>query len=1198
MDLLTARRHRNPGGPSFVRGAVASSDRVVEAFRCRHDRLNRKLALAGESLLRSDIDVGWLPAAAETYAVSSDPRDYVLVDIPIVTVDVPNRNLQAFPYEEVSYFDPLYGRMVYQSFDRKPCLTGDTLVSTDKGVLPLDQLSHENSAWVATRTGKARIKKWWPSGHKTVVTMTTRSGTQLTGTRDHPVLVLTANLILKWKDLGGLEVGDHVVVRNRSNLVESNCDLKFALIPVRMIHDETYVQANAFGKRSATIRRWPPYRRTPMFPTVMTNELARVLGYLVSEGSVGKHVQFCNTDVQLVDDYRSCWRACFDEDLSATPSKTPSGGNGWMVSTGKADVAAWLSAVGLPACVAQTKRVPFSIFKSSRAPVLHFLAAYIEGDGCASGRLQMHSTSRALLHDIKLLLETFWGVQPCLSLQRPAKGPRSDLWCLRLTAHESKALVAELPFVSQHRLEQAAAIESKQIRDRGIPYVRDYAVAKVSQHAVGRGRSRKYYDQHGQLVAGSIQVRAGTTATQTQAKKWCGPHVLDVAAQLKKLNPEYGQRLRNLVGDFYFDEVVNVSTPSVLHHPVYDIETTASQFVANNVVVHNCHQDHDNKDPLKAKGVMFDSTLRYVPAYNVWKISILAGWDRTKDPWLVRQILSKKRTGYSMGALVEAFVPLASGTRVFTEHGIVPIESVRAGTQVMTVHGLKPSGGAVFNDYLPTMTIETDAGMSMTPAPNHPVLVLRPDLSTAWVEAGDLAVDDFIAVSAKEGVWPERLPFDYVPLADEVDENGMAACAICDQRFGHIGKHVRSTHRMSLEDYTERHGRRVMNPTNLRTDIRYPDEMTPELAALLGYFVAEGSWGDSDVLSPFANTNPELCRHYAECLEAVFGIEPPRTVGLPLGIKDFYRYLGIAHGYAADKHVPWSIFQAPRECVAAFLRAYWEGDGSARWAPGAVTFHTTSQQLAQDIQLLLLGFGIPSQRTATQQRAPYRALQTVALWGTHVDRFVNEIGCTSEVRRRDLDAAITKRNITQYGETIPHGLAALRELYDRAHVGKPGNPWYVTTSGKKEKVSLHRLDFKDNSQLAYGHFERWDDLLPNIRKLDEQLAERFAGLCDSRLTWARVTHKSISHVLQPCYCIRDVEEGHNFLAEGYVVHNCSVCGAIDTNVRKCACMKKGKGQVTASNRLTFQQCCGVNFIECSSVDDPADITADTDAILE
>ena len=120
MELITARRKSQPNGPTFVKGHVATSDHVIEAFRHQHDRRRKNLVIAGESLIHQDIDVSWLKSAAETYAISEDPRDYVLVDIPIVTVDVPNRNLQAFPYEEVSYFDPLYGRMVYQTFERKP----------------------------------------------------------------------------------------------------------------------------------------------------------------------------------------------------------------------------------------------------------------------------------------------------------------------------------------------------------------------------------------------------------------------------------------------------------------------------------------------------------------------------------------------------------------------------------------------------------------------------------------------------------------------------------------------------------------------------------------------------------------------------------------------------------------------------------------------------------------------------------------------------------------------------------------------------------------------------------------------------------------------------------------------------------------------------------------------------------------------
>jgi hypothetical protein len=113
------RVNRNPN-PTFVTGRTAKADRIIEAFRHRHDYRQKSLIIAGESLVHSNIDVSWLEAAAETYRISADPRDYVLTDIPIVTVDFPNRNLQAFPYEEVSYFDPLYGKMVYATFNAKP----------------------------------------------------------------------------------------------------------------------------------------------------------------------------------------------------------------------------------------------------------------------------------------------------------------------------------------------------------------------------------------------------------------------------------------------------------------------------------------------------------------------------------------------------------------------------------------------------------------------------------------------------------------------------------------------------------------------------------------------------------------------------------------------------------------------------------------------------------------------------------------------------------------------------------------------------------------------------------------------------------------------------------------------------------------------------------------------------------------------
>jgi len=66
------------------------------------------------------VDVAWLKAAATTYHISPDINNYVISQVPIITVDIPNRNLQAFPFDEVVFFDPILGRQIYKTFIGKP----------------------------------------------------------------------------------------------------------------------------------------------------------------------------------------------------------------------------------------------------------------------------------------------------------------------------------------------------------------------------------------------------------------------------------------------------------------------------------------------------------------------------------------------------------------------------------------------------------------------------------------------------------------------------------------------------------------------------------------------------------------------------------------------------------------------------------------------------------------------------------------------------------------------------------------------------------------------------------------------------------------------------------------------------------------------------------------------------------------------
>jgi len=64
------------------------------------------------------------------------------------------------------------------------------------------------------------------------------------------------------------------------------------------------------------------------------------------------------------------------------------------------------------------------------------------------------------------------------------------------------------------------------------------------------------------------------------------------------------------------------------------------------------HYEHQNQDPWQAKGVIVDCVMRPLENTdgNIWKVVKLVAWDRTKDPLLVNDIVSKKRNCYSMGA--------------------------------------------------------------------------------------------------------------------------------------------------------------------------------------------------------------------------------------------------------------------------------------------------------------------------------------------------------------------------------------------------------------------------------------------------------------------------------------------------------------------------------------------------------------------
>ena len=62
----------------------------------------------------------WLPFAAEQYEISTNIKDYFAVPVIIMPSDLPNRNMVAFPYSELSKFVPQARQISYESWRRCP----------------------------------------------------------------------------------------------------------------------------------------------------------------------------------------------------------------------------------------------------------------------------------------------------------------------------------------------------------------------------------------------------------------------------------------------------------------------------------------------------------------------------------------------------------------------------------------------------------------------------------------------------------------------------------------------------------------------------------------------------------------------------------------------------------------------------------------------------------------------------------------------------------------------------------------------------------------------------------------------------------------------------------------------------------------------------------------------------------------------
>src|ERR1039457_3119246 len=170
-----------------------------------------------------------------------------------------------------------------------------------------------------------------------------------------------------------------------------------------------------------------------------------------------------------------------------------------------------------------------------------------------------------------------------------------------------------------------------------------------------------------------------------------------------------------------------------------------------------------------------------------------------------------------------------------------------------------------------------------------------------------------------------------------------------------------------------------------RKPLQVPSKWDREFAHYLGWLVGDGCVDSRDASAVTVYGSDEdkhvvLPRHHA-LLTQITGFESKPSVQangtLQLRVTrqafgQFLHQLGVAEGRAAEKVVPSSVYEAPEDAVAAFLRGLFDVDGcvvhQASNQTRYVGLGSRSEELLIGAQELLTSLGIPSRIYTTSAK--------------------------------------------------------------------------------------------------------------------------------------------------------------------------------------------------------------------------------------
>lgn len=436
------------------------------------------------------------------------------------------------------------------------CITGDSLMFTGKGILPIKTISNKNEEKINLNIlnyqGKnKKATKFFNSGEHPIIRITTEQGYKISGSYNHPLLVWGLDEFnkpsIKWKVLNELTTNDYLFI-NRS----------FSL----------------FSKQNLNLKKYYPSTNRKMkpgikLPRIMNKNLAFLLGSLVAKGSFHQNkILFNNQDIEFYNKIKNIIKNQFK---GTTLYERDVKGNCKELDLHHQKVVRFLKNIGLTQAKSAKKEIPFSVLLSNKEIIKSFLIGLFEGDGSviyhsdkrhngSTIELAYNSKSKKLIEQLKILLLNFG-----IITTTPYLDKRNNNYKLIISGvHNILTFQKEINFHSKRKKEALAKIknlnQSRMSKTDWIPYLSNYLRANYKNNFI----SRYNFDRYNNLEKNYKKLSSTLNSSDTKMINWL------------------------LKNKFFFNRIKSIEKPKTLEN-VYSVKVNSDchSFIANGFINHN-----------------------------------------------------------------------------------------------------------------------------------------------------------------------------------------------------------------------------------------------------------------------------------------------------------------------------------------------------------------------------------------------------------------------------------------------------------------------------------------------------------------------------------------------------------------------------------------------------------------------------------